>query len=176
MPIFRRSDAENYIGELDELLAVDLLQPRYRATDRALFQGRRQALRSLFAALSPQVATYFYGKLRQKRRQDQLSRLFYGRLAGATRRELLCILQRRMSNRAITPQSCRNSASQTEFETQLAAAATEVEREMENAAEWMSQDQRRPRRCAALPSSCVCHRVKLARAVAGASPKSKCGQ
>jgi hypothetical protein len=53
---------------------------------------RKQRLAELFKALSPDQADALYNRLKVRRRDDRLSRLFHHRLATATRDELTGIL------------------------------------------------------------------------------------
>jgi hypothetical protein len=68
------------------------LQRRFTRPDDPKLIERRRTLRNLLNAAPPSQARKLHDRLRLRRRDDELSRLFHDRLATATRNEMLAIL------------------------------------------------------------------------------------
>jgi len=68
------------------------LQRRFTRPDDPRLLDRRRTLRNLLNSVPPSQAKKLHDRLRIRRRDDELSRLFHYRLATATRNELLGIL------------------------------------------------------------------------------------
>jgi hypothetical protein len=73
------------------------LERRFREEDVEGLQDRRQQLREVFRSIEPSESRELYERLRTRQETDDLSKLFHDRLATATRREMLGILQSKLS-------------------------------------------------------------------------------
>lgn len=70
------------------------LNRKLRADDAVGISRRRDRLRELFASVPPTYATRLADRLRTRRRDDPLSRLFHDRLHPATMKEMTRVLER----------------------------------------------------------------------------------
>lgn len=72
---------------------------KFSAEDHAGIQDRKENLLKTFDSLSENDAKALYDRLKSRNAGDETSRLFHDKLAGATRNQLLGILQKKFSAR-----------------------------------------------------------------------------
>lgn len=78
---------------------------KFSAEDHSGIQDRKENLMKTFDSLSEKDAKVLYARLKSRNAGDESSRLFHDKLAGATRNQLLGILQKKFTARnEVSPQ------------------------------------------------------------------------
>lgn len=102
-------DYEEILDQISRELALRFEDP----DDPALFE-RRQRLRALFESVPPAHVQELHSRLGERSTGDELSESFHGRLAKATRRELLKILRDRFPGKREMDETSPSEESATE--------------------------------------------------------------